>query len=62
MPIRRLVEYWIEENGWDIDVNPSYFPYPDREPMTFWESSLKVETYFSSQCGSIEKASNESSI
>lgn len=34
--VRRLVEGWIEENGWPIILNLGYYPYPDYEPMAFW--------------------------
>lgn len=34
--VRRLVEGWIEENGWAIELNLGYYPYPDYEPMAFW--------------------------
>jgi nucleoside-diphosphate-sugar epimerase len=37
--IRRLVEQWLEENGWNIDLNFGYYPYPDYEPMAFWGAS-----------------------
>jgi dTDP-6-deoxy-L-talose 4-dehydrogenase (NAD+) len=34
--VRRLVEQWIAENNWRIDLNLGYYPYPDYEPMAFW--------------------------
>lgn len=34
--VRKLVEGWIKENGWHIDLNLGYYPYPDYEPMAFW--------------------------
>jgi dTDP-6-deoxy-L-talose 4-dehydrogenase (NAD+) len=34
--IRRLVEQWVEQNGWNIELNFGYYPYPDYEPMAFW--------------------------
>lgn len=34
--IRRLVEEWIKNNNWDIELNLGYYPYPDYEPMSFW--------------------------
>ena len=34
--VRRLVEGWIEENGWAVTLNLGYHPYPDYEPMAFW--------------------------
>lgn len=34
--VRKLVEHWIEENNWEIELNLGYYPYPDYEPMAFW--------------------------
>ena len=34
--VRRLVEQWVLENNWKIDLNLGYYPYPDYEPMAFW--------------------------
>lgn len=34
--VRRLVEQWLHENNWKIDLNLGYYPYPDYEPMAFW--------------------------
>jgi len=34
--VRRLVETWIEQNGWDIMPKYGALPYPDYEPMAFW--------------------------
>lgn len=34
--VRRLVEQWIKENDWSIELNLGYYPYPDYEPMAFW--------------------------
>ena len=42
--VRSLVERWIKENGWIIDLNLGHYPYLDYEPMAFWGSSLKLET------------------
>lgn len=39
--VRRLVEQWKERNGWDIELNLGYYPYPDYEPLAFWGSSDK---------------------
>lgn len=43
--IRRLVEGWIKENNWDIQLNLGYYPYPDYEPMAFWGDNSKFETH-----------------
>jgi dTDP-6-deoxy-L-talose 4-dehydrogenase (NAD+) len=34
--VRRLVEQWLDDNGWEIELNLGHFPYPDYEPMAFW--------------------------
>lgn len=34
--VRRLVEQWLSENNWGIELNFGYYPYPDYEPMAFW--------------------------
>lgn len=34
--VRRLVEGWIAEYGWDITLRLGELPYPDYEPMAFW--------------------------
>jgi len=34
--VRRLVEQWLAENNWEIELNLGHYPYPDYEPMAFW--------------------------
>jgi dTDP-6-deoxy-L-talose 4-dehydrogenase (NAD+) len=34
--VRKLVEHWLSDNSWDIELNLGYYPYPDYEPMAFW--------------------------
>lgn len=34
--VRKLVEHWISENDWHIQLNLGHYPYPDYEPMAFW--------------------------
>jgi dTDP-6-deoxy-L-talose 4-dehydrogenase (NAD+) len=34
--IRRLVEGWVRDHGWRIQLNFGRFPYPDYEPFAFW--------------------------
>lgn len=34
--VKNLVESWIKENNWNIELNLGYYPYPDYEPMEFW--------------------------
>jgi len=40
--VRRLVETWINENGWSIDLHLDHYPYPDYEPMAFWGNRSKL--------------------
>lgn len=41
--VRKLVEDWIEENGWSIKLNWGHYPYPDYEPMAFWGDRRKLD-------------------
>ncbi len=41
--VRRLVEDWLKENDWSIELNLGYYPYPDYEPMAFWGDCHKLE-------------------
>lgn len=34
--VRQLVENWIKQNHWNIQLNLGFYPYPDYEPMEFW--------------------------
>lgn len=34
--VRKLVEQWMSENHWEIQLNLGHYPYPDYEPMAFW--------------------------
>ena len=34
--VRRLVEQWLRENSWKIELNLGHYPYPDYEAMAFW--------------------------
>jgi dTDP-6-deoxy-L-talose 4-dehydrogenase (NAD+) len=40
--VRRLVDTWIAENGWNIVPNLGVYPYPDYEPLAFWGNSTKL--------------------
>jgi nucleoside-diphosphate-sugar epimerase len=39
--VRRLVEQWIVENKWEIELNLGHYPYLDYEPMAFWGDDAK---------------------
>jgi dTDP-6-deoxy-L-talose 4-dehydrogenase (NAD+) len=40
--VRKLVENWIAENHWRIDLNLGHYPYPAHEPMAFWGDGTKL--------------------
>lgn len=40
--VRKLVEGWLEENDWSIQLNLGQYPYPDYEPMAFWGERQKL--------------------
>lgn len=42
--VRKLVEQWIAEYGWDISLNLGHYPYPDYEPLAFWGNHHKLST------------------
>lgn len=46
--IRKLVERWIDENGWEIKLNLGYYPYPDYEPLAFWGDRGKLTNFIAS--------------
>lgn len=41
--VRKLVEGWLEENGWDIGLKLGHYPYPDYEPMAFWGDRHRMD-------------------
>lgn len=42
--VRTLVEGWIEENDWSIELNLGHYPYPDYEPMAFWGDRRRLDS------------------
>ncbi len=34
--VRNLVEQWIRDEQYNIELNLGFYPYPDYEPMAFW--------------------------
>jgi nucleoside-diphosphate-sugar epimerase len=42
--VRNLVNKWIDENNWDIELNLGFYPYPNYEPMHFWGDSSYLES------------------
>jgi dTDP-6-deoxy-L-talose 4-dehydrogenase (NAD+) len=41
--VRRLVETWIAENSWNIELGLGCYPYPPYEPMAFWGDRGKLD-------------------
>ena len=39
--VRGLIEQWLFANGWKIELNLGYYPYPEYEPMAFWGDAAK---------------------
>jgi nucleoside-diphosphate-sugar epimerase len=42
--VRRLVEGWIAQHGWSIELNLGRYPYLDYEPLAFWGLDTKLLT------------------
>ena len=40
--VRKLVEGWIRENGWSLDLCLGHYAYPEYEPMAFWGDRDKL--------------------
>jgi dTDP-6-deoxy-L-talose 4-dehydrogenase (NAD+) len=40
--VRKLVEGWVSENGWSIELRLGHYPHPDYEPMAFWGNRDKL--------------------
>ena len=43
--VRALVEGWIRESGWEIELELGYYPYRTAEPMAFWGSKALMEKW-----------------
>ncbi len=42
--VRRMVEGWLAEHGWEIQLNLGHYPYPDYEPMAFWGDRRRLDS------------------
>ncbi len=40
--IRNIVEGWLKDNNWEINLKLGHFNYSDYEPMAFWGCRLKL--------------------
>jgi nucleoside-diphosphate-sugar epimerase len=52
--IRELVEQWVRENDWHIELNFGHYPYPDYEPMEFWGERRRLDSFIR-ECGTENK-------
>ena len=43
--VRTLVEGWLQENGWNIDLDLGRYDYPEYEPMAFWGDRSKLDNF-----------------
>jgi len=41
--VRKLVEQWLLDNNWEIELKLGYYPYPDYEPMAFWGEVPRID-------------------
>lgn len=39
--VKALVQKWLQDNNWQIELNLGHYPYPDYEPMDFWGDPAK---------------------
>ena len=46
--IRKLVEGWLTENSWEIDLNLEHYPYSEYEPLAFWGDRRKLDAILQS--------------
>jgi len=42
--LRGIVETWLVENDWQIDLRLGRYPYPDYEPLAFWGDARKLHS------------------
>ncbi|GAB3709131.1 NAD-dependent epimerase/dehydratase family protein [Spirosoma flavus] len=42
--VRTLVERFMQEHKYQLQLNLGYYPYPDYEPLAFWGDNQKLQT------------------
>jgi len=47
--VRSLVEGWLREHRWSIELELGHYPYPDYEPMAFWGDRQKLDRVLETQ-------------
>jgi nucleoside-diphosphate-sugar epimerase len=45
LSVRALVERWLQENGWNMELDLGHYDYPDYEPMAFWGDRGKLSAF-----------------
>lgn len=45
--VKNLVEKWLNENNWDIELNLGFYPYSDYEPSNFWGNPCYLKSLLS---------------
>lgn len=45
--VRSMVERWLRENNWSLQLELGAYPYPDYEPMAFWGSERRLRAILS---------------
>jgi dTDP-6-deoxy-L-talose 4-dehydrogenase (NAD+) len=40
--LRAIVESWLDEKDWRIELRLGRYPYPEYEPFAFWGSAKKI--------------------
>lgn len=51
--IRRLVETWLKDNDWEIELELGVYPYPDYEALAFWGDTTKLEACIGAKAPSL---------
>ena len=41
--VRKLVEGWLKEYSWPVELQLGHYPYPEHEPMAFWGKRDKLD-------------------
>lgn len=45
--VRGMVERWLQQNNWQMQLQLGHYPYPDYEPMAFWGSNRRLNRLLS---------------
>jgi dTDP-6-deoxy-L-talose 4-dehydrogenase (NAD+) len=45
--VRGMIERWLQQNNWQMQLQLGHYPYPDYEPMAFWGSNQRLNRMLS---------------